>query len=65
MYTDFYRCEHILGEGHEACTYFKKVFTTICPNFWIERWDELRVTGRLPWYKYKTQGTFPGNKYGE
>ncbi|KAG5333020.1 CX6B1 oxidase, partial [Acromyrmex heyeri] len=65
MYTDFYRCEHILGKGTEACTWFKDVFTSICPKAWVEQWDELRVTGRLPWHKYRTQGDFPGNKYGE
>ncbi|XP_011690348.1 PREDICTED: cytochrome c oxidase subunit 6b-3-like [Wasmannia auropunctata] len=65
MYTDFYRCQHILGEGHEACTWFKDVFTSICPKAWVERWDELRVTGRLPWHKHRTQGPFPGTKYGE
>ncbi|EZA50567.1 Cytochrome c oxidase subunit 6B1 [Ooceraea biroi] len=65
MYTDFYRCEHILGRESEACTWFKDVFTSICPNAWIQHWDDLRVTGRLPWHKYKTQGAFPGSKYGE
>ncbi|KAL0101570.1 hypothetical protein PUN28_019007 [Cardiocondyla obscurior] len=65
MYTDFYRCQHILGEGSEACTWFKDVFTSICPRAWVEQWDELRLSGRLPWHKYKTQGAFPGNKYGE
>ncbi|XP_011878111.1 PREDICTED: probable cytochrome c oxidase subunit 6B [Vollenhovia emeryi] len=65
MYTDFYRCQHILGENSEACTWFKDVFTSICPRAWVEHWDELRLTGRLPWHKYKTQGDFPGNKYGE
>lgn len=65
MYTDFYRCQHILGEGSEACTWFKDVFTSICPKAWVEHWDELRLTGRLPWHKYKTQGAFPGSKYGE
>ncbi|KAG5314601.1 CX6B1 oxidase, partial [Acromyrmex insinuator] len=65
MYTDFYRCEHILGKDSEACTWFKDVFTSICPKAWVEQWDELRLTGRLPWHKYRTQGDFPGNKYGE
>lgn len=65
MYTDFYRCEHILGEGAEACKWFKEVFTIMCPNAWVEHWDELRVTGRLPWHKHRTQGAFPGCKYGE
>ncbi|CAL7936847.1 unnamed protein product [Xylocopa violacea] len=64
MYTDFYRCEHILGEGSSACTWFKQVFTSICPNDWIRNWDTLRSEGKFPWHKYKTQGTFPGDKYG-
>ncbi|XP_015178306.1 PREDICTED: cytochrome c oxidase subunit 6b-1-like [Polistes dominula] len=64
MYTDFYRCEHILGEGHDACTWFKQVFRSICPNDWIRNWDELRINGKLPWHKYYSQGEFPGDKYG-
>lgn len=64
MYTDFYRCEHILGEGHEACTWFKRSFHSICPNDWIRNWDELRISGKLPWHKYYNQGDFPGDKYG-
>ena len=47
MYHDFYRCEHTLGEGSDVCTWFKQVFTSICPNDWIRRWDELRVQGKL------------------
>lgn len=64
MYTDFYRCERILGTGSNACTWFKQVFTSICPNNWIERWDNLRAEGKFSWHKYKTQGKFPGDKYG-
>ncbi|XP_020293246.1 cytochrome c oxidase subunit 6b-3-like [Pseudomyrmex gracilis] len=65
MYTDFYRCEHILGKDTHACKWFKDVFTSVCPSFWVQQWDELRLTGRLAWHKYRTQGTFPGSKYGE
>ncbi|XP_076236286.1 cytochrome c oxidase subunit 6B2 [Calliopsis andreniformis] len=64
MYTDFYRCERILGEGTDACTWFKDVYNVMCPKFWIEEWEKLRVEGKLPWHKYKTQGDFPGDKYG-
>ncbi|XP_078047650.1 cytochrome c oxidase subunit 6B1 [Augochlora pura] len=64
MYTDFYRCEKILGDGSDACTWFKQVFSTMCPNDWIDRWEQYRTEGRFPWHKYKTQGQFPGDKYG-
>ncbi|KOC66886.1 Cytochrome c oxidase subunit 6B1 [Habropoda laboriosa] len=64
MYTDFYRCKHILGEETSACNWFKQVFTSICPNLWIHHWDNLRAEGKFPWHKGKTQGEFPGDKYG-
>ncbi|XP_043602439.1 cytochrome c oxidase subunit 12, mitochondrial-like [Bombus pyrosoma] len=47
MYHDFYRCERTLGEGSDVCTWFKQVFTSICPREWISRWDELRVKDKL------------------
>ncbi|XP_076641185.1 uncharacterized protein LOC143352517 [Halictus rubicundus] len=64
MYTDFYRCENILGAGSDACTWFKQVFTSICPSDWVRHWDQLRTEGKFPWHKYKKQGDFPGDKYG-
>lgn len=45
MYTDFDRCEEILGKGTATCTWFKQVFQSICPNDWIRRWDELKAQG--------------------
>ncbi|XP_076676836.1 uncharacterized protein LOC143373445 [Andrena cerasifolii] len=65
MYTDFYRCERILGAGSEACTWFQHVYKSICPNEWMYQWDRLREAGKFPWHKYKTQGKFPGSKYGD
>ncbi|XP_076276375.1 cytochrome c oxidase subunit 6B2 [Lasioglossum baleicum] len=65
MYTDFYRCERILGAGSDACNWFKQVFTSTCPNDWIRYWDVLRTEGKFAWHKYKKQGDFPGDKYGE
>ncbi|XP_012288101.1 cytochrome c oxidase subunit 6b-1 isoform X2 [Orussus abietinus] len=65
MYTDFHRCEHLLGTGHEACTWFKQVFTSICPISWVERWDWYRSEGRMPWSRAREQGKFPGNRYGD
>ncbi|KAL7300244.1 cytochrome c oxidase subunit 6B1-like [Trichogramma pretiosum] len=61
-YSDFYQCEHILGEGAEACQWFKRVFTSICPMAWVERWDEYRLEQRMPWFKH---GVFPDAPYGK
>ncbi|CAK9819605.1 Cytochrome c oxidase subunit 6B1 [Anthophora plagiata] len=64
MYTDYYRCQKILGEETRACDWFKQVFTSLCPTLWIYEWDKFRTEGVFPWHKYKTQGDFPGDKYG-
>lgn len=47
---DFHRCKKRHGEDYDACQYFKKVYQAMCPNAWIERWDE-----------QVENGTFPGN----
>lgn len=47
-YLDFHRCEKIKGEGADVCAYFKNVFSDICPNAWIEKWDTQRADGNFP-----------------
>ncbi|XP_012150649.1 uncharacterized protein LOC100875499 isoform X2 [Megachile rotundata] len=49
-YLDFHRCKKRHSEEYEACQYFKKVYSTMCPNAWIEKWNE-----------QVENGTFPGN----
>ncbi|XP_063915291.1 cytochrome c oxidase subunit 6B1 isoform X1 [Zophobas morio] len=49
-YLDYYRCQKIRGTDYKPCDYFKKVFHSICPNAWIEKWDSQRE-----------EGTFAGN----
>ncbi|XP_033334008.2 uncharacterized protein LOC117224904 isoform X2 [Megalopta genalis] len=49
-YLDFHRCKKRHSEEYEACKYFKKVYNAMCPNDWVEKWDE-----------QIEQGTFPGN----
>ncbi|CAK9833965.1 Cytochrome c oxidase subunit 6b-3 [Anthophora retusa] len=39
-YVDFQRCKKHHGEDYEACKYFKKVYNAMCPNSWIEKWNE-------------------------
>ena len=36
------------GEEYEPCQFFYKNFRTVCPNAWIERWDEQREKGSFP-----------------
>lgn len=44
-YIDFHRCQKIRGEKYEPCQYFKKAFHSLCPNAWIERWDDQMSAG--------------------
>ncbi|XP_053973815.1 cytochrome c oxidase subunit 6B2-like isoform X2 [Hylaeus volcanicus] len=49
-FLDFHRCKKRHGENYEACQYFKKCYNAMCPNAWVERWEE-----------QLEEGTFPGN----
>ncbi|XP_005097282.1 cytochrome c oxidase subunit 6B2 [Aplysia californica] len=55
-YVDYYRCQEKLGEDYEPCEYFKKTFTYLCPEFWIEQWDDQREAGCFPMPAYKKCG---------
>ncbi|OQR69097.1 serine/arginine repetitive matrix protein 5 isoform X3 [Tropilaelaps mercedesae] len=46
-YLDFHRCQKVKGEEYEPCKYFKRIYTSICPNAWIERWDSQVAEGRF------------------
>ncbi|OAD56039.1 Cytochrome c oxidase subunit 6B2 [Eufriesea mexicana] len=47
-FVDFQRCKKQHGEEHDACQYFKKVYTAICPIVWVERWTEQIAEGTFP-----------------
>lgn len=37
-FVDFHRCSKKLGEEHESCKYFKRVYTSLCPKGWVSAW---------------------------
>jgi cytochrome c oxidase subunit 6b len=47
-YMDFHRCQKVKGEDYEPCLYFQRVYHSMCPSAWIEKWDEQREEGRFP-----------------
>lgn len=47
-YLDFYRCQKAKGTDYEPCQYFKRVFSSMCPIAWVEKWDEQRDEGVFP-----------------
>uniref|UniRef100_A0A8D0B7P0 Cytochrome c oxidase subunit n=1 Tax=Salvator merianae TaxID=96440 RepID=A0A8D0B7P0_SALMN len=50
-YVDYYRCVKIMsakGKDIKSCEWYQRVFTSICPISWINRWDEQRKEGTFP-----------------
>lgn len=47
-YRDYYKCLKARNGDEEYCAWYKNAFTKLCPNEWIERWDELREKGAYP-----------------
>ncbi|XP_055297729.1 uncharacterized protein LOC129566129 [Sitodiplosis mosellana] len=47
-FIDFYRCQKLRGENYEPCYYFQKVFQNICPNAWVEKWQDQMANGTFP-----------------
>ena len=47
-YQEFHKCESQRGEGAEECAFFKRAFKSVCPNDWVEEWDEQREAGTFP-----------------
>lgn len=39
-YVDYQRCIKLKGEDYKDCDYFKQVATAMCPNQWLEKFDE-------------------------
>lgn len=48
-YVDYYRCLDLSRcNERERCEPFRKIFQSMCPNAWIEHWDEQRAAGTFP-----------------
>lgn len=47
-YVDFHRCQKVKGEGAEVCKYFQTVYKGMCPNAWVEKWNDQRAAGTFP-----------------
>jgi len=48
-YVDFYRCKELMGDEYKPCKFFSNVFTSICHQQTVEKWDELREEGKFPY----------------
>jgi cytochrome c oxidase subunit 6b len=39
-FVDFHKCVKLKGEGYPPCKQFLKTYLSICPNAWVEKWNE-------------------------
>lgn len=44
-YVDYYRCLKKKDESY--CAWYKNAYEHLCPNDWIEKWDEQRANGNF------------------
>ncbi|KAG8236581.1 hypothetical protein J437_LFUL015767 [Ladona fulva] len=47
-FVDFHRCRKVKGEKYAPCEYFRRVYRSMCPAAWIEKWDTQVEEGRFP-----------------
>lgn len=38
-FLDYKRCVKLRGDDYAPCQYFKKVYTSLCPFAWVEKWE--------------------------
>lgn len=48
MYIDYHRCVKKRGDSYEPCKFFQKTYKTLCPQFWVEKWDEQIANDAFP-----------------
>nr|XP_014277417.1 cytochrome c oxidase subunit 6b-3-like [Halyomorpha halys] len=48
MFIDFHRCAYLLGEDSGHCKLFEKCYKCLCPNEWINNWNEQIENGTFP-----------------
>ena len=39
-FYDYHNCRKIRGESYEPCNFFKIAYQDICPNDWVDRWED-------------------------
>ncbi|XP_073426639.1 cytochrome c oxidase subunit 6B1 [Dendrobates tinctorius] len=50
-YLDYHRCQKSLnakGKDPYLCEWYHRVYKSMCPNSWVEKWDEQREAGTYP-----------------
>merc|ERR1711934_79527 len=55
-YVKFHKCRIAKGADDEECRGFHQAFRSMCPNEWVEAWDEQRSNKIFPGLPRNLQG---------
>eukprot|EP00232_Nephroselmis_pyriformis_P031147 CAMPEP_0182864306 /NCGR_PEP_ID=MMETSP0034_2-20130328/7101_1 /TAXON_ID=156128 /ORGANISM="Nephroselmis pyriformis, Strain CCMP717" /LENGTH=108 /DNA_ID=CAMNT_0024996561 /DNA_START=19 /DNA_END=345 /DNA_ORIENTATION=+ len=44
-YNEYYKCTGAKGDDAEECLFYKRCYKSLCPNDWVEKWEEQRENG--------------------
>ncbi|OMO77142.1 Cytochrome c oxidase, subunit VIb [Corchorus capsularis] len=47
-YVEYHKCIKEKGKNASQCDKFARHYRSLCPDEWIERWDEARAAGTFP-----------------
>ncbi|KAK9474561.1 cytochrome c oxidase, subunit VIb [Dipodascopsis tothii] len=47
-FVDYHRCITAKGEDFAPCKQFQIAYKSICPNPWVEKWNEQVENGNFP-----------------
>lgn len=47
-YVDYHRCVKAKGEDFAPCEVFYRTYSSLCPTFMTEKWDDQREKGIFP-----------------
>jgi len=44
-YNEYYKCLYERGREDERCKFYSRAYQSLCPQEWVEEWEELREQG--------------------
>ena len=44
-YNEFHKCVFERGPDAERCAFYRRAYESMCPEEWVEEWQELRDKG--------------------
>jgi len=47
-YVEFHKCEILKGKDDKACRRFDQTYRSLCPEEWVEEWEQQRASLTFP-----------------